>query len=50
MLLKDWVRAHHSSASEAARSLNVSRQLMSYYIKRGAVIYKNVIYMPVGKK
>jgi len=50
MLLKDWVSANHSSASEAARSLNVSRQMMSYYIKRSAVIYKNVIYLPVGKK
>ena len=50
MNLSDHIKLHHGSQSEAARYYKVSRQVMAYWLKRGAIVYNGTVYLPVKMK
>ena len=47
MNLTDHIQEHHNgSQSEAARYYKVSRQVMSHWLKRGAIVNDGKVYLP----
>ena len=47
-LLSDHIKQRHGgSQSKAADYHRVSRQLMAYWLKRGAIVFNGRVYLPV---